>query len=458
MRVGMLRNRHTTGSETSFEATLPLDFLANQSGHMNTDRRTLLKGLGGALALPALEGLIGNTASASASNPTSQTPLRFLVVGNPLGMHPENFFPNDFGANFSVTPTLKSLEWLKGRFTVLSHTDHAMKSGHGRELSFLSGVLPETADSFPQKNMSIDQVIASQVGAKVRFPSVHAAIDAGIRMVYNGNGVEIKPFTDVESLYDHLFLNLSPKQRNERRQLFERNGSLLDAVKGQFAEVRSAASQSDRQRLDQFATSIRELEARFEERTNWIGTDKPKYDLSQHFQDEVTLVNRYSAVFDMVAYAFQTDLTRVATIAFPNELNYTDVNGVNRGYHACTHNGKNENIVAELVALESFQIEQMSRFLKRLDQIDEPHGEGSMLDHTVVLFGSGMGYGGTHSNRNLPILVAGGGFKHLGHVDTRDNSGNNMPLCNLFVTLLQRFGVERDRFNTSTGSFELNNA
>ena len=124
-----------------------------------------------------------------------------------------------------------------------------------------------------------------------------------------------------------------------------------------------------------------------------------------------------------------------------------------RSYHGCTHNGKMEDVTNELVAIESFQIAQLSRCLKKLDAIAEPNADGSMLDHTVVLFGSGMGYGGTHSNRNLPILVAGGGFRHLGHVDTRSDAGENMPLCNLFVTLLQRFGIEREEFNLSTGAF-----
>ena len=175
-------------------------------------------------------------------------------------------------------------------------------------------------------------------------------------------------------------------------------------------------------------------------------------------ESEITIANKYNAIFDMIAYAFQTDLTRVATIAFPNELSYTDVDGVTRGYHACTHNGKKEEVVNELVAIESFQIAQLSRCLKKLDAIQEPNAHGTMLDHTVVLFGSGMGYGGTHSNRNLPILVAGGGFKHRGHVDTRNSSGKNMPLCNLYNTIQQRFGIERDQFNTSTGTFDLRRA
>ncbi len=194
----------------------------------------------------------------------------------------------------------------------------------------------------------------------------------------------------------------------------------------------------------------------FANRKDWIDRDKPKFDISEHFADyEVTVENRYNAIFDMIAYAFQTDLTRVATVAFPNELKYTDVEGVTRGYHACTHNGMKEEVVAELVAIESFQIAQLSRCLKKLDSIQEPGASGTMLDHTIVLFGSGMGYGGTHSNRNLPVMVAGGGFKHLGHFDASDTNGVNMPLCNLYVTLLQRFGIERDKFNTSTGVFEL---
>ncbi|MCM2369721.1 DUF1552 domain-containing protein [Aporhodopirellula aestuarii] len=426
---------------------------------MAFSRRSILQGLGGALALPALESTVHAEATkGGGSSSNGQTPLRFLVVGNPLGMHPPNFFPQDFGRDYTISRTLQPLEWAKDRFTIFSHTDHGMKSGHGRELAFLSGVLPETSHAFAEKNMSIDQLIAKHIGGDVRYPSIHASLQTGIRMVWNANGVELEPFTDPQKLFDYLFLNLSDEEKKTQRQTLARNRSILDAVAEQFAGVKAKTGAADRERLDQFGTSIRELEDRMETRRNWVDRDKPQFDISHHFEGEATIINRYNAIFDMVAYAFQTDLTRVATVAFPNELGYTDVNGVNRGYHACTHNGKDEQVVAELVAIESFQIEQLSRFMKKLDDVDEPNANGSMLDHTVILFGSGMGYGGTHSNRNLPILVAGGGFKHLGHVDTRNAAGNNMPLCNLYVTLMQRFGIERDRFNLSTGAFELSYA
>ena len=418
---------------------------------MKTNRRTFIKGIGGALSLPLME-------STHAAD-SAATRTRFLVVGNPFGMHPEHFFPKDFGKDFTLSPTLNSLGWLKDRLTVLSHTDHGMVSGHGREVSFLSGVLPQDSAAYPEKNMSIDQLMARHVGAQVRFPSIEAGLGSGVRMNWTANGIEKAPITDPEKLFDHLFLNLTAKEKAERRALIERNGSILDAVGDQFSSLLKDATSGDRDRIEQYQTSVRELENTLAKREHWIGRDKPEFDISDHFaESEVTIENKYNAIFDMIAYAFETDLTRVASVAFPAALSYIDVGGVNRSYHGCTHNGKREDVTAELVAIESFQIAQLSRCLKRLDAIKEPGSDGSLLDNTIVLFGSGMGYGGTHSNRNLPILVAGGGFRHRGHVDAIGGSGINMPLCNLYVTLLQRFGIERENFNTSTGSFELSHA
>ena len=413
------------------------------------DRRTILRGIGGALSLPLLESMT------SAGEAASAPPTRFLVVGNPFGAHPKHFFPKDFGKDFTISSTLKSLEWLKDRMTVISRTDHGMISGHGREISFLSGVLPSEAQAYAEKNMSLDQLFARHIGSQVRYDSVGASLEAGIRMSWTANGVEKLPISDPQELFDHLFLNLTPEEKKTRRNLLLRNGSILDTVGSRFTSLAGTSSNSDRGRLDQFQTSVRELEVSLQERTTWLERDKPKFDISRYMQGDSTIEDRYDAIFDMIAYAFQTDLTRVASVEFPAELNYTSIDGVNRSYHGCTHNGKQENVTSELVRIESFQVSRLSRALKQLDSIQEPGGEGSLLDHTIVLFGSGMGYGGTHSNRNLPILVAGGGFQHRGHVDASDSSGKSMPLCNLYVTLMQRFGIERDKFNTSSGSFDL---
>ena len=422
---------------------------------MSTTRRNILRGFGGALTLPMFESVTASTRSAASQG---RPPIRFLVVGNPFGAHPAHFFPRDFGKDFAISPTLESLGWLKDRMTIISHTDHNMVSGHGREISFLSGVLPTDAQAFPEKNMSLDQLFARHVSSQVRYDSVGASLEAGIRMSWTSNGVEKLPITDPHALFDHLFLNLTPAEKTERRRMLERNGSILDTIGAQFSDTIKNASQNDRERAEQFQTSVRELEQTLSDRKTWLDRDKPDFDISEHFRGEVTIANKYDAIFDMIAYAFETDLTRVASVEFPAALNYTDINGVNRSYHGCTHNGRGEDLIAELVALESFQIERLSRCLSKLDSIQEPGSDGTLLDHTIVLFGSGMGYGGTHSNRNLPIFVAGGGFLHRGHVNAQTNSGQNMPLCNLYVTLMRRFGIERDKFNTSTGSFDLPHA
>ena len=409
--------------------------------------------MGGALALPMLESHLG--AAAAKAGP----PLRFLVVGNPFGAHPMHFFPKDFGKDFSFSPTLRPLAWLRDRLTVLSHTDHNMVSGHGREISFLSGVLPTDAQAFPEKNMSLDQLIARHVGSKVRFDSVGASLGSGIRMSWTANGVEKLPFFDPQKLFDHLFLNLTPQEKAARRDLLERDGSILDTVGDQFKGILKTVGANDRERLDQFQTSVRELETTLANRKGWLGRDKPTFDVSEQLgRIDATIENRYDAIFDMLGYAFETDLTRVASVEFPAALKYTAIDGVTRSYHGCTHNGKREDVTAELVAIETFQIARLARCLRKLDAVKEPGGQGSLLDNTIVLYGSGMGYGGTHSNRDLPILVAGGGFRHRGHVDARSNTGAHLPLCNLFVTLMQRFGIERDKFNTSTGAFELPHA
>ncbi len=398
------------------------------------------------MALPSLE-CLGGAAEASKT--------RCLIVANPLGMHPGYFFPKTFGKNFDLPLSLRSLNWLKDRLSIFSHTDHKMVNGHGREVAFLNGILPKDAGSFPEKNVSFDQLMARQSGSEVRFPSINAALRDGIQMSWTANGVKDAVITDPQRLFNHLFSNPSAREKTKQLDLIDRNDSVLDKVADQFALLEKSASRFDHERLDQYQTSVREFEKVLENRRQWIGKDKPTFDISGHYANlEPTLLQDYNAIFDMVTYAFETDLTRVATVAFPRTVDYTAIGPVTRSYHSCTHNGKVATITAELVAIETFQIEQLSRCLQKMDSIQEPNGEGSMLDNTIVLFGSGMGYGGTHSCRNLPIMVAGGGFKHLGHVDAA-KGGKNMPLCNLFVTLLQRFGLEVDSFNTSTGNFDL---
>lgn len=273
-------------------------------------------------------------------------------------------------------------------------------------------------------------------------------------MSWTANGTIAPVVIDPQQLYHNLFTTLDANAKARAVAEINRNQSVLDNVANQLTDLKKSASRFDHDRLDQYETSIREFEQSLEKRGHWVNQDKPAYDLSTHYSNGGHLIhNDYEAIFDMLTYAFETNLTRIATVAFPRTLEYTDVDGVSRSYHSVTHNGKAGDIVKELLAIERFQIEQLSRCLKKLDAIPEPNKDGSMLDHAVVLFGSGMGYGGTHSCKKLPTLVAGGGLKHQRHVNAR-SSGKNMPLCNLFLTLIQHLGIERDTFNVSTGTFD----
>ena len=265
-------SRNAAHAMRDASAPLPYRPRSGRTSDMKMNRRLALKGIGGMLTLPLLE-------SAAAAQPP---PTRFLVVGNPLGMHPEHFFPTEFGKSFTFPETLRSLEWLRGRLTILSHTDHGMNNGHGREISFLNGVLPENGSAYPEKNISVDQVMARRTYGRVRFPSVHAALENGIRMSWNANGVDLKPVTDPHRLFDYLFLNLTAEQRTARKNLIARNGSILDTVGEQLAGLQRRAGRGDRARLDQYATSIRELEASLAERSEWVDRDKPQFDISRH--------------------------------------------------------------------------------------------------------------------------------------------------------------------------------
>ena len=292
---------------------------------------------------------------------------------------------------------------------------------------------------------------------KVRYSSVNAALERGIRMNWTANGTELEPFTDPQKLFDHLFLNLSADEKRVRRDLIERNGSIFDAVSGQFAQF------DDNGRVNRTSsdwTNLRLRSANWKAVSPiaplWVDRDKPKFDISEHFSGyEVTVENRYNAIFDMIAYAFQTDMTRVASVGFPNELKYTDIEGVTRSYHGCTHNGQNEKIIAELVAIESFQIAQLSRCMKKLDAIPEPNADGIDARSHDCLVRKRHGIR-RHALQSQPADHGCRWWLQAPRALRRQSTnGVNMPLCNLYVTLMQRFGIERDKFNTSTGAFEL---
>lgn len=409
------------------------------------NRRTLLRGTGAAIALPMLEAM--GPLRAADNKPA----MRLMCVGNPLGMLPEAFFPKSTGAGYEMTELLQPLARHRKDFTIFSHLDHDVAGGHRAVHSFLSGIKDQDATSWPSRNISLDQRAAEFVGAKTRFPSIVASVggaegDMAPQMSWTRNGVNIPPIVRASELFRGLFVADDAAARKKTADGYDVNGSILDAVREQASTLRRDLGKLDRDKLDEYLTSVREVERKIGTATGWLDTPKPK--VAMKMPEDGPFTESLAAFFELMLLAIQTDSTRVGVLEIPGVIDTQNL-GLTGAYHGFSHHGKAEVLQKGLTIIEKFQMTHLAKFLDRLESITDSDG-ARMLDRTMVLFGSGMGNGSSHSNHDLPILVAGGGFRHGEHkAYSRDR---RVPLCNLFTTLLQKFGVETDKFNKASGT------
>lgn len=422
------------------------------------NRRSMLRGTGGSLmALPALEAF-------AESGSDDQSPMRLVCIGINFGMVPQLFFPTDFGKNYVSTPRLKPIEHLRDDFTIFSGLDHGVNAqgGHGGVHAFLSGVLSKNSAGMPEANISLDQKAAQLIGSKTRYASLQLASgnDVNHMLSWNASGVAIPPMTDIESIYRLLFQQTPVESNNRTRQRMNSQRSLLDLVKNDMRSLSMRVGARDRRKLDQYSESVRAVERRIGQAKEWL--DRPKADVNYKLPrnaNQLDFVDRVPLYYDLMSLALQTDSTRVISLALADiGANYGGFN-ITRGYHQLTHHGKVPEYIKELSVIEQFHMEQFGRFLDNLSSMHDGVGH-RLLDRTMVLFGSGMGNASSHSNKNLPIILAGGGFRHGEHRSYfKDDRRKASTLAGkLFVSMLQRFGVETDSFNAAKGTlsgFEL---
>ena len=404
------------------------------------NRRNFIKTTGFSLPLPLL---------ASNIAPKSKAPMRLVVIGNPFGMHPESFFPKTFGKDYKTSIELQCLDWIRDKMTIFSNIDHKMESGHNKESAFLSGILKRDAGQHPDGNISLDQMIGEYIRSEVRFPTLNVSVGPSIDESWTRTGVAT-PILNTSQMYNKIFKNSSANEMQAELEVWKRNQEMLKVMHGQHKYSFRNLGKEDKEQMDQYLTAISDLNREINSMRKWQNKAKPKFSMPQFSNIE----EEYNTIFDMLVLALQSDSTRVATVTFPKQFRTLDL-GLPGNYHAYTHNGKKGNLVEGLQQIETFQLKQTSRFIKKLSSIKEPGHHGSILDHTIVMFGSSMGYGGTHSNRNLPILLVGGGLKHQGHVGMKKSNGENTMLCNLYLSILHKFRIERDKFNTSTGTVSI---
>ena len=426
---------------------------------MYLDRRTFLRGVGASIALPFLESM-GTTLSASPKG-VVESPMRMVCVGYNYGLNPDLFFPQTAGKDYILPRYLESFGDIRDRFTVFSNLDHpGVKGGHKAVHAFLSGVLANEAKDRPGRNVSVDQLAADFVGSQTRYASLQLdiggadSVKSWTRLSWTQNGVPAPPITDLQQVFDGLFQETSDSQKKRLARSYKLNSSILDVVMEDAALLKKRLNASDLDKLDEYFTSIREVEKRLNMSEAWLNTAKPVVDYRLPDPMPIQFVEKVPLYYDLMKLALQTDSTRVISFAVSEWDGPSGLDGVTQGYHTLTHHGRDETRLRQLGKVEDFLMKTQSDFVRSLGSVQVENGQ-SLLDRTMVLSGAGMGNASSHSNVKLPLMLAGGGFAHGEHKAYPDQDHLRTPACNLYLSMLQRFGLEIDQFGTSSGT--LNN-
>jgi Protein of unknown function (DUF1552) len=420
-------------------------------------RRFFLRAAGVNLALPILDSLSSRTLgsgfglSALAASASVARPTRMVCIGNAFGFHPPSFFPQRVGKDYDISTLLEPLAPHRQDFTLFSGLDHGTKGGHFGVHSYLSGVRSMEAKGMPEGNISIDQRAAETIRGATRFASLAVGSEDGLHggcmMCWTRSGTRVPPIQSPRELFRKLFIDDSGADRDRTRDSSRREGSILDAVRSSADSLKNRLDKTDRTKLDEYFTSVRDVERDLELSSRWADIPKPKPGMKE--PEDLGLVNDIPVLYDLIALALQTDSTRIATFEIAGGFE-ASVLGVKGDYHGLSHHGQVREKIELLVKLEKYQVQQFTRFLAKLKSIDD--GGVPLLDRTMVLFGSGMGNANSHILTNLPIILAGGGFKHGEYKVFPPSGPGHAPLSNLYLVMLQRFGVETQKFALSSGT------
>jgi hypothetical protein len=411
-------------------------------------RRTFLKAAGVCIGLPLLDAMlpIGLGAERKAAALRAK---RILLIGRPLGLHTAFLFPEKSGRDYEVTRYLKPLQEHRAHFTVFSGMSHrGYNAGHGTEVALLTGVGPEGMRPGDVRNtISLDQEVASRLGGETRFASLQLG---GGDLSWNRKGVKVPSESQASRAFKQLFIDGTPAEIAREVERLRNGQSILDGVREQAKGLATTLGPSDRERLDLMLTSIREAEQRLQQDQAWVQKPKPEVRVASFTEDHITdhkMLERERQWFDLVHLALQTDSTRSIALYLWSHTERLDLPGVAVSHHDASHHGQDEAKIKQLALIEEAEMKLFGEFLGKMKKTEE--AGSSLLDQTVVFHASNLGNASAHTSDNLPVLLAGGGFRHAGHVAY--DRKNNKPLSNLFVRMLHQMGLESDRFGSSTG-------
>lgn len=411
------------------------------------NRRTFLRASGVALGLPLLKSLAPRSAFAAVD--AAPPARRMMAMCAPLGIHTPNLFPAKAGKDYDVTPYLEPLQAVREKFSVISGLAHPMvDGGHDAENSFLTGAAHPGQPSF-RNTISVDQFAAERLGHHTRFPSLVLSAD-GRGISYTRSGVMIPTESKPSRVFARFFLDGTKEEQAAQLRRIKDGQSILDLVAGQAADIARKSASNDKATLDQYLTSVRELEQRMVLAEEWAHRPKPKVDQPppSDIDDRAQFTARMKTMFDLIALALQTDSTRLITFKGYGGNEVLELKGVNDGWHNLSHHGKEPAKLEQLSIIEKEEFRLFGEFLQQLDSIQE--GDQTLLDQTAILVGSNLGNSSSHSNTNLPIVAAGGQFKHGGHLAFAPDK--SPPLANLLVSFLQHLGLEVDEFSSGNST------
>ena len=422
-------------------------------------RRRFLQGAGIALSLPLLESMLPSFArAATTSSPLAPDarPRRMLAVCNNLGLLGDQFFPETSGREYKASPYLEVLQAHRGDFSVFSGVSHPnVDGGHPADVCFLTAA-PHPGSSSFRNTISLDQHIAEHIGTLTRFPSITLAVNTRQKSLsWTGSGVAIPPEDKAAEVFKQLFLQGSPAQVAAQIRKLDTGRSILDTVAGQAKELERNVTARDRDRLDQYFTSVRDLEHRLQASRGWEQKPKPvvKAPIPVDPPGPEAYMKKVKIMYDLARLAFETDSTRAITLMLDGlgtpALEIEDAT-IKDGYHNLSHHGKSEEKRGQLKAIDHWHMKLLDGLIADLKATRE--AEDTLLGRTMVLYGSNFGDANAHTCFNMPVILAGGGFKHGQHLAFSRTS--NYPLPNLFVSMLQRMGLETDRFASSTGTMK----
>ena len=408
-------------------------------------RRSFLKGAGASMALPWLEAM----SPAFASTAAQQAPRRFVAVTLALGLHGPNLNPKGSGRNYTPSRYLSEVEDLLGDMTVVTGSSHpGVSGGHQAEGSILTAA-PYSRNAAFKNSVSLDQYLAKHQGHHTRFPSLVLDINGTTSASYTESGSMIPAEESPSRVFNQLFIADTPEEQAQQVERLKEGRSIMDVVAADVKRVEKKLSNGDREKMDQYFTSVRNFEKRLGEAQEWATQPKPKVNMGVpvDIENSDAIIDRKKLMLDVMFLALQTDSTRFITVHLNGEGGAVPLEGVDEGYHSLSHHGLDEEKLDQLTLVETELVRKWGDFLRDLKGAEESNG--TMLDATSVLMTSNLGNASSHDNRNMPVVLAGGGFKHGQHLAF--DKTNNYPLPNMFVSILRRHGLDVDRFATGSG-------